>query len=135
MFRISLFLVLISVFSNLSYSQEHIQSQGLNEFRTKIEDKGIVFIELDLKLSNDDFYTIYNSSFDQFRNEKSRRVIQLQNGPKIELLSFNELKSKGISFNNEAYQSKKGEKPNSQEKKLITLVNIGLGVKSVEAPH
>jgi hypothetical protein len=88
-----------------------------------------------LKLSYDDFYTIYNSSFDQFRNEKSRRVIQLQNGPKIELLSFNELKSKGISFNNEAYQSKKGEKPNSQEKKLITLVNIGLGVKSVEAPH
>jgi len=135
MFRISLFLVFISLFSSKFISQELSHSQKSYEFRSKIEDKGIVFIDVDFELSSDDFFAIYNFSFDQYRNEKSNRIIQLLNGPKIELLSFEQLKTKGIAFDNEVYQSKIGEQINNQEKKLITLVNVGLGVKTVEAPY
>lgn len=135
MYKTSLFLVFISFFLNHFFSQELSQSQNSFEFRSKIEDKGIVFIDTDFELSSDDFYAIYNFSFDQYRNEKSNRTIQLLNGPKIELLSFEQLKSKGIIFDNDVYQSKIGEQINNQEKRLITLVNVGIGIKSVEAPY
>jgi hypothetical protein len=135
MFRISLFLVFISFFSTQILSQELSKSQKSNEYRSKIEDKGIVFIDTDFELSVDDFSAIYNFSFDQYRNEKSSRIIQLLNGPKIELLSFEQLKTRGVTFDNDVYQSKIGEQINNQEKKLITLVNVGLGIKSVEAPY
>ena len=128
-------MVFISFFSTQILSQELSKSQKSNEYRSKIEDKGIVFIDTDFELSVDDFSAIYNFSFDQYRNEKSSRIIQLLNGPKIELLSFEQLKTRGVTFDNDVYQSKIGEQINNQEKKLITLVNVGLGIKSVEAPY
>jgi hypothetical protein len=135
MFRIGLFVVFISFFSNHFFSQEKSSNQVSAEFKIKIEAKGVVFLEDNINLTYDDFSAFFNFNFDSYRNEKSNRVIQILNGPKITLLSFNQMKARGLDFDAEIYQTKIGEEINNQEKELITLVNIGLGVKTVEAPY
>jgi len=135
MFRIGLFVVFISFFSNHFFSQEKSINQISEEFKIKIETKGVVFLEDNINLTYDDYSAFFNFNFDSYRNEKSNRVIQILNGPKIKLLSFDQMKTRGLHFNDEIYQTKIGEELNNQERKLITLVNIGLGIKTVEAPY
>ncbi len=135
MFRIGLFVVFISFFSNHFFSQEKSANQVSEELKIKIEAKCVVFLEDNINLTYDDYSSFFNFNFDSYRNEKSNRVIQILNGPKVKLLSFDQMKSRGLYFDSGIYQTKIGEEINSQEKELITLVNIGLGIKTVEAPY
>ena len=61
-----------------------------NEIKySSFEKKGILIsIEDFNKLKDNDKSMILNFDYDNFRNAKSKRVIQIQNGPEISLLSF-----------------------------------------------
>ena len=107
-----------------------------NEIKySSFEKKGILISNEDFnKLKDNDKSMILNFDYDNFRNAKSKRVIQIQNGPEISLLSFEEMKSKNYTINESVYNSKKDEEVNQNLKSIKLLLNIGIGVTLNEIP-
>ena len=125
----SIFIALTVCFSSTVFSQKYVESEKLN----LIQKNGIEITNSDLKNLNEcDFELIKNYDFDNYRNEKSDRQIQLVRGPKVIVKSFLYCKENQISFDENIYTSKKNEVENKKSKNIITQLNIGLGIQRVE---
>ena len=123
------FVVLTVWISSTVFSQNYKESEKMN----LIQKKGIEITKSDLNNLNDyEFDLIKNYDFDQYRNDKTDRQIQLVSGPLATVKSFTYCKENQISFNEVIFQSKKNEIQNKSSYSIITQVNIGLGYKQNE---
>ena len=92
-----------------------------------LKQKGILIEERALEpLSKQDFELISSYNFDKYRNEKSDRIILIENGPEIILKSFDYCKKQNIEINEEISSVKKGEDISIKTSKIRTKLNIGL---------
>lgn len=123
------FTILTIWISSMVCAQTSSEGERLNI----LQKKGIEISTADIKRLNEhDFNLIKDYNFDQYRNEKSDRQIQLIKGPIAKVKSFNYCKENSIPFNESIYNLKKGEIENKTSLSIITQVNLGLGYKQNE---
>jgi hypothetical protein len=101
--------------------------------QTSLTRKDFLVIKDAKTLNEKDQNKIVNYNFDEYRYLNLRKKIQLVNGPLIELLSLNELKSLGINVKQETSEliSKKSEKFKHES---ILQLDIGLGIHEAYEP-
>jgi hypothetical protein len=93
--------------------------------------KGIIAEDKGLKLlSISDMQIIENFNFDNYRNEKTERVLQLVKGPLIKLKPIKDISTYKIS--KEVIDHKSNEIIDNNQKALITQLDLGLGRVSVD---
>ncbi len=78
-------------------------------------------------MSSKDLTIVDNYDFNSMRNEKTRRIVSLVNGPVLELESLNELKQRNQAVDVNLYIFKSDEQTNSDLKPIITKLDLGLG--------
>lgn len=124
-----LFLFVTALFTlDAQESDKQFQSELAKKGIVIIDDKNTVLIQSEKDL-------ILNYNFDLIRNELSSRKIQILNGPLLLVQSFEYLKKNQMSFDKVLADSKSGEIINDNEIQLVTLLNVGIGVKTVETLH
>lgn len=118
----------------LGFGQNQAAPQATVDFYfNNYKNKGVLVDKE--KLSGLDLYQLmrideYN--FDDYRNEKTRREIQLVGGPSIRLESINERLAKNVSVDPEIIEKKAGEVIQSGQYAIVTKIDIGLLSRPVE---
>lgn len=105
---------LLSINATLAFStQQDVIENGVN-----IVDKSITY-------SDHQYYLLASYNFDSYRNYTTKRMVQIEDGPIIELLSITDMQLNGKQISDEIINQKRGETSSAQLKKIITLINIG----------
>jgi hypothetical protein len=115
------FFVLFLITAKPSYSQSDSNKSNIS---------GFVVLESKVNLSEYDLGKLNTENFDKYRYYNLRKKIQLVRGPLIELLSAKELENSGVVFAADVLDLIKS-KDESFKHELISTVNIGLGVSSI----
>lgn len=93
-------------------------SQQLSENGISLKDKSIIYTDYQYSL-------LYSFDFNSYRNYSTKRWVQIEDGPLIELSSIIDMQKLGKTISTEIIENKKAEIRETNLKVIITLVNIG----------
>ena len=101
--------------------------------QSKINRKDLIVLKETKTLSEKDEQNLTSYNFDQYRYLNLRKKIQLVNGPLIELISLNEMRTLGMPIDSKVEEniSKKSEQFKHES---ILQLNIGLGIYEAYEP-
>ena len=101
--------------------------------QSKINRKDLIILKETKTLSEKDEQKLTSYNFDQYRYLNLRKKIQLVNGPLIELISLNEMRTLGMPIDSKVEEniSKKSEQFKHES---ILQLNIGLGIYEAYEP-
>jgi hypothetical protein len=91
----------------------------------QLSENGITLIDNTKSYSDHQYYLLSSFDFNSYRNFETKRIVQIENGPLIELFSLREMQNINKNISSELIEKKKEEKTDSTLKKIITLINIG----------
>ncbi len=91
----------------------------------KLSENGIALIDNTKSYTDHQYYLLSSFDFNSYRNYESKRIVQIENGPLIELSSLTEMQNLNKPISSELLEKKKEEKITPTLKKIITLINIG----------
>jgi hypothetical protein len=91
----------------------------------KLSENGIALIDNTKSYTDHQYYLLSSFDFNSYRNYESKRIVQIENGPLIELSSLTEMQNLNKPISSELLEKKKEEKIAPTLKKIITLINIG----------
>ena len=91
----------------------------------KLSENGIALIDNTKSYTDHQYYLLSSFDFNSYRNYESKRIVQIENGPLIELSSLTEMQNLNKAISSELLEKKKEEKITPTLKKIITLINIG----------
>lgn len=111
------------------YTSQTNSDQTASYYKDQLELKGIQ-IELSSaqKLSIYDFQKIVDFDFNEYRNEKSEKGVQLQNGPLLHLRSLIWMRDHSFVINEDLLQRKSGEVIDPNLQPSIVLLELGIGL-------
>lgn len=103
-----------------------------NHYLNELEQIGVIVLDADRYLKYESDYTrVLNIDFDKYRSMNESIKIDLINGFKLELYSFNKMKAEGLEFDLDDYESKKANyDPNLRVIDVVRL-DINLGKKDL----
>jgi hypothetical protein len=111
-----------------SQNSDAYQQQHANQVESSLRSKGIFVNQGSIaSMSSKDLTILDNYDFNSMRNEKTRRLVSLVNGPILELESLNELKLRHQVVNDDLYSFKSDEQISNDLKPIITKLDLGLG--------
>lgn len=111
-----------------SQNGDAYQQQHSNQVESSLRSKGIFVKQGSIaSMSSKDLTILDNYDFNSMRNEKTRRLVSLVNGPILELESLNELKLRHQVVNDDLYSFKSDEQISNDLKPIITKLDLGLG--------
>ncbi len=111
-----------------SQNSDAYQQQHANQIESSLRSKGIFVKQGSIASMSPKDLTILDSyDFNSMRNEKTRRLVSLVNGPVLELESLNELKLRHQVVNDDLYSFKSDEQISNDLKPIITKLDLGLG--------
>ena len=113
-----LIILILSIFTNSfgATPKEKIQ---------QLEGNGVLIID-NIKIYNDyQYYLLSSFDFNAYRNYETRRLLQIEDGPIVELYSITEMQQSGKEIPAKISEDKKNEVLTTHLKSVITLVNIG----------
>lgn len=93
--------------------------------KQKLTKNGISIVESDKTYTDYQYDLLANFDFNSYRNYTTTRLVQIEDGPIIQLSSLVEIQKIGKPIPTELLENKKGEAISSNLKSIITLVNIG----------
>lgn len=91
----------------------------------KLAENGVAIIDKSVSYTEHQYYLLSSFDFDSYRNFSSKRTVQIEDGPLVELLSLSDMQLAGKQIPAELVEQKKGEISSDHLKKVITLINIG----------
>ncbi|MFN8296436.1 MAG: hypothetical protein U0T69_09590 [Chitinophagales bacterium] len=91
----------------------------------QLTDNGITLLNNTKSYTDYQYYLLSSFDFNSYRNYESKRIVQIENGPLIELSSLTEMQNLNKPISPELLEKKKEEKTDPTLKKIITLINIG----------
>ena len=91
----------------------------------RLKENGITLVDNTKIYTDHQYYLLSSFDFSSYRNYSTKRTVQIENGPLIELSSLTEMQNINKSIPSELLEKKKEEKVNPNLKQIITLVNIG----------
>ena len=91
----------------------------------KLSENGIALIDNTKSYTDHQYYLLSSFDFNSYRNYESKRIVQIENGPLIELSSLTEMQNLNKPISSELLEKKKKKKIAPTLKKIITLINIG----------
>jgi hypothetical protein len=95
------------------------------EKQQQLSENGISIID-DTKIYTDhQYYLLSTFDFNGYRNYSTKRLVQIEDGPIVELSSITEMQQSGRIIPAATAENKKNEISDSHLKTVITLVNIG----------
>jgi hypothetical protein len=111
-----------------SQNSDAYQQQHANQVESSLRSKGIFVKQGSIaSMSSKDLFILDNYDFNSMRNEKTRRLVSLVNGPVLELESLNELKLRHQAVDDDLYSFKSDEQISNDLKPIITKLDLGLG--------
>ena len=111
-----------------SQNSDAYQQQHANQIESSLRSKGIFVKQGSIaSMSSKDLTILDSYDFNSMRNEKTRRLVSLVNGPVLELESLNELKLRHQVVNDDLYSFKSDEQISNDLKPIITKLDLGLG--------
>lgn len=113
-------IVLFLIFNMLSFSSDTYEFN-----KQKLKENGVTITEKVFNFTDHQFYLLETYDFTPFRNLNSNRIVQIEDGPLIQLFSLNEMIKSGKTISSEILENKKEEIHSDHLKKVITLINIG----------
>ena len=116
------YVFILLCFSNsvLSFGKEEE-----NTHTQKLKGNGIELIDNNTIYSDYQYYLLETHNFLKYRNYTTRRVVQIEDGPKLLLYSLKEMMAAGNTIPPEVIEQKKEEVVTSGLIPVITLINIG----------
>jgi len=93
--------------------------------KQKLIKNGVKIIDEEKKFTEHQYYLLQSFDFSSYRNYTTRRIVQIEDGPLVELYSLIEIQQQGQQIPDEYLVSKKDEIINPNLQKIITLINIG----------
>jgi hypothetical protein len=119
---------LLTQFTFVSQAQTQLTSETIKYYLEVFNTKGINTEASEIQfLKIHELQLIEAYNFDSYRNEKTEREIQLERGPKLILVSLNELVSLNINVDPSVNLHKSNEEISENQNSLITKIDIGLG--------
>ncbi|HUM50580.1 MAG TPA: hypothetical protein PK431_02155 [Chitinophagales bacterium] len=94
-------------------------------YKQKLSENGITLNNSENSYSDYQYYLLESFDFTAYRNYNSIRLIQIEDGPIIQLSSLLEMQQLGKTIPTKFLEDKKDEVVSSNLKSIITLVNIG----------
>lgn len=123
-----LLFILLTQFNSVSQAQTQLPPATIQYYLDVFRTKGINAEASEIQsLKIHELQLIEAYNFDSYRNEKTEREIQLERGPKLILVSLNELVSRNIQVDPNVIAHKSNEDVSSNQNSLITRIDIGLG--------
>ena len=111
-----------------SQNSDAYQQQHANQIESSLRSKGIFVKQGSIaSMSSKDLTILDSYDFNSMRNEKTRRLVSLVNGPVLELESLSELKLRHQVVNDDLYSFKSDEQISNDLKPIITKLDLGLG--------
>jgi hypothetical protein len=108
------------LFSYYSYGKTLPEST-----KQKLIKNGVKIINEENTYTEHQYYLLQSFDFMSYRNYTTRRIVQIEDGPLVELYSLTEIQQQGQQIPNEYLLNKKDEIINPNLQKIITLINIG----------
>jgi len=93
--------------------------------KQKLIKNGVKIIDEEKNFTEHQYYLLQSFDFSSYRNYTTRRIVQIEDGPLVELYSLIEIQQQGQQIPDEYLVSKKDEIINPNLQKIITLINIG----------
>jgi len=86
---------------------------------------GVRIINEEKTYTDHQYFLLQSFDFTAFRNYTTKRTVQIEDGPLIELYSLTEIQQQGVQIPQEFLENKKDEIIDTNLQKVITLINIG----------
>lgn len=96
-----------------------------SEILKKIKENGILLKDETITYTDHQYYLLSSFDFTPYRNYSTKRLILIEDGPMIEILSLSEMQKIGKDIPSEYIELKKNEVEESNLKGIITKINIG----------
>lgn len=93
-------------------------AQQLSENGISLADKAAIYTDYQ-------YYLLSSFNFNNYRNYTTQRLVQIEDGPLVELSSIVDMQQLGKIITSEIIENKKNEIIATNLKGIITLVNIG----------
>ena len=93
--------------------------------KQKLSANGITLTNPETTYTDYQYYLLENFDFTAYRNYSSNRLVQIEDGPIIQLSSLLEMQQLGKTIPSRFLEDKKDEIVSANLKSIITLVNIG----------
>lgn len=140
------FLFIICLFFSFNFFAQDLSSSKkivstvspVSNVFTTIEDlekNGIKSSKIKTKISSDDIERLGVFDFSGYRNYSESQLVQIKNGPIIELYSIEKSISKGMVFKDSLINEKLNINNSGVTHSVIPLVEIGFGIKLIEPLH
>lgn len=91
----------------------------------KLIKNGVKITNEEKNYTEHQYYLLQSFDFTSYRNYTTRRIVQIEDGPLVELYSLTEMLQQGHQISNDYLLSKKDELINPNLLKIVTLINIG----------
>lgn len=110
----------------LSVSAQMLGSSTPREKQQQLSDNGVSITDDSKTYTDHQYYLLSSFDFNPYRNFTTKRTVQIEDGPMIELNSVTEMLQAGKNIPAEITERKRNEIiPATPVKSVITLINIG----------
>jgi hypothetical protein len=99
-----------------------------DDIKSKLTNNGVSILDASQEYTEYQYLLLETFDFNPYRNLNSDRIVQIAEGPRLQLKSLKEMLNAGKQIPSEFIENKKDEITDKNLKAIITLINIGFRI-------